>query len=71
MYEQGEGLFEILAELQSVLDVLCEQFGLARVEQVGNQFTICGGLKQQDAIIDHRLLNIHHSVRVVDFAFAL
>lgn len=69
-YGQGEGLFEVLEQLQSVIDVLCEQFGLAKVEQVGNHFTICGGLKQQDAI-DHRLQNTHHSVRVVDFAIAL
>jgi len=25
--------------------VLCEQFGLTKVEQVAKQFTVCGGLK--------------------------
>jgi hypothetical protein len=50
---------------------LCEQFGLARIEQVGKSFTICGGLKKHDAKIDQRILNDHHSVRVADFALAL
>ena len=51
--------------------MLCEKFGLTRIEQVGNQFIICGGIKLNDSAIDQKLLGTHHSVRVVDFAFAL
>lgn len=70
-YEQGNGLFDLLEQLQSVLDVLCEKFGLTRIEQVGNQFTIVGGLKLNENNIEQRLLTTHPSVRVVDFAFVL
>ena len=53
------------------MDFLCEQFGLERIEQVGKKFTVCAGLKMNDSTLDHRLINSHHSVRVLDFALAL
>ena len=38
---------------------------------MANQFTVCGGLKLNDAAFDQALFNTHHSARVVDFAIAL
>jgi len=69
-YQLGKELIELLEQLQSVLDMLCEQFSLLKVEQVAKQFTIVGGIKLSQ-LTDQTFFSVHHSVRVIDFAVAL
>jgi hypothetical protein len=70
-YSLDKGLIDLLESFQSGFDLLCDQYGVEKVEQVAKNFTVCAGLKMCDNRIDQRLLGIHHSVRIVDFALAL
>jgi class 3 adenylate cyclase len=64
-------LIQQFESVQSVIDQLCDQYGLLKIEAVGKSYLACGGLKQAEKKIDQRLLNRHHSVRVTDFAVDL
>ena len=61
-------LLTLLDQLYNVLDQLCDQYGLQKIETIGKTYMACGGLKTAERKIDSRLLNRHHSVRVTDFA---
>lgn len=71
MYPQGIELIDLMEQLQSVIDMLCEQHGLTKIEQVSKQFTIVGGLKVDYSQLEKPNQSNHHSVRVLDFAVAL
>ena len=71
VYSLEKGLIDLLESFQSGFDLLCDQYGVEKVEQVAKKFTVCAGIKMCDNRIDQRLLGIHHSVRIVDFALAL
>ena len=61
-------LLNQLDQVYNAFDQFCDQFGLLKIETVGNSYMACGGLKSAEKKIDSRLLNRHHSVRVTDFA---
>lgn len=62
-------LLTLLDQIYNVFDQLCDQYGLQKIETVGKTYMACGGLKLAERkIIDQRLLNRNHSVRVTDFA---
>lgn len=67
----GSELLVFLDQLYNSFDLLCDQFGLQKVETVGQTYLACGGLKSAEKKIDGRLLNRHHSVRVTDFAMEI
>lgn len=67
----GAELLVFLDQLYNCFDLLCDQFGLQKVETVGQTYLACGGLKSAEKKIDGRLLNRHHSVRVTDFAMEI
>ena len=65
---KGEELLNLLDQLYNSLDSYCDQYGLQKIETVGERYMACGGLKSAEKKIDQRLLNKHHSVRATDFA---
>ena len=67
----GSELLVFLDQLYNSFDLLCDQFGLQKIETVGQTYLACGGLKSAEKKIDARLLNRHHSVRVTDFAMEI
>ena len=46
-------------------------YGIQKIESVGNVYMACGGMKQCENDIDLKLLDSHHSVRVLDFALEI
>jgi hypothetical protein len=64
----GRELCEWLDNIYNAFDQLCEQHGLQKIETVGKTYMACGGLKQSEKKVDQRLLNNHHSLRVIEFA---
>ena len=64
-------LLALLDQTYNAFDSLCDTHGLQKIETVGKTYMACGGLKVSEQKFDHRLLQNHHSVRVVDFAFDL
>ena len=54
MYESAE-LIELLDKIFLLFDICCEQYGVTKIETVGNCYMACAGLKESEEEIDSNL----------------
>ena len=62
MHEETE-LIELLDKIFLLFDKSCEQFGVAKIETVGNCYMACAGLKDSEKDIDPYLERYNHGER--------
>ena len=62
-------LVQFLNNYFQELDSLVERFGLTKIETVNKSYMVCAGLKANEEHFAPSLLEKHHSVRVIEFAF--
>lgn len=62
-------LFQFLNNYFLLLDSQVERFGLTKIETVNKTYMVCGGLTANEQHFAPSVLEKHHSVRVLEFAF--
>lgn len=56
-------LVELLNKIFMLLDRSCEQYGVTKIETVGNCYMACAGLTESEMDVDPELLKINHGQR--------
>lgn len=64
-------LIELLDSIYSIIDSICEQFGVTKIETVNNAYTICSGLKDIESSLSPEILARNHAERAVQVALEI
>ena len=62
-------LFQFLNNYFQELDALVDRHGLTKIETVNKSYMVCAGLTANEEHFSSAILEKHHSVRVIEFAF--
>lgn len=64
-------LIELIDQVYNQFDILCDLFGIQKIDNIGKKYMASAGLKSVDKKIDSSQLNKHHSVRIIDYALEI
>jgi phospholipid-transporting ATPase len=64
-------LIELLDSIYTIVDSICEQFGVTKIETVNNSYTICSGLKDIEPSLSPEILARNHAERGIQVALEI
>ncbi|OMJ85620.1 hypothetical protein SteCoe_13034 [Stentor coeruleus] len=64
-------LTNFLDDIFGRIDLICENFGVSKIETVGKTYLACAGLKDSESGMDSALIKVPHARRAIEFAISI